>query len=249
MSRLYEASAIDSTYEIAERFMSVIIRDCGPYLKEIQSSSPKFLISGRNSDYSWFEKDVRKDRRPKDINSEIHNDIDSLFQLKFGYTPRSNSIFCTTRIDITSLYGKAYLIFPKEHFKYLWSPQIYDLFVWLEKKCNYREIKRYNGLYELFHEEVVAEYDGAKEGNVLDIERKAKERYVEYLQGIVDTYTKTNFKAALNSQHEIMVNCKSYYAVEYSRWHSTFETFFKYMGNNMPTMEIFKEWFYEIRRK
>ena len=247
--RLYEASAIDSTYEIAERFMSVIFDNCGQYLREIRSPDPKFLCSGRKSEYSWFEKDVRKDRRPVDINSEIHNDIDALFQLKFGYAPRSSSIFCTTRVDVTALYGKAYLIFPKGSFKYLWSPQIYDLFVWLEKKGNYREIKKVNGIYKLFYEEILAGYDGVTYSNKAEIEYKAKERYTEYLQGIVDTYTKSNFRAALDSQHEIMVNCKSYYAVEYSRWHATFETFFKYMGNNTPTIEIFKEWFYDVRRK
>ncbi len=247
MGRLYEASVIDTTYGIAEQFMSVIIRDCGPYLKEIQSPSPKFLISGRKSDYSWFEKDVRKDRKPVDMNSEIHNDLDALFQLKFGYPARSSSLFTSTRADVVSNYGKIYLIFPKGIFKYLWSPSVFDLYVHIQKRANYQEMKRYNGLLDYLTDEVTDEVKGTDKENYIKV--IAKERYDEYLQDVVNTYSKSNFNAALASGHEIMINCKSYYAVEHIRWHATFDTFFKYMGNNMPTMEIFKEWFYEVRRK
>jgi hypothetical protein len=246
MSRLYESNVTDDTYETASQFMSVIFDNCGPYLKEIRSSNPKFLVSGRRSDYSWFEKDVRADRKPVDINIEIHNDIDALFQLKFGYPARSSSIFCTTRYDITGLYGKTYLIFPKGSFKFLWSPTIYDLYVYFGKKSNYSEIKRSNGILQLYVDEITKEYKGTEREK--DIPELANERYAQFLQDIVDTYSKNNFRAALDSQHEVMINCKSYYAVEYTRWHKMFETFFKYMGNNMPTIDIFKEWFYEIRR-
>ena len=71
-------------------------KDCTPFLKDMIKGNWGFLYSGRDGRKGdVFKGKVRKNRKPTDTHRDIHRDLDILFQKKFGYPARSNSIFCT----------------------------------------------------------------------------------------------------------------------------------------------------------
>ena len=76
-----------------------VINDCQPFLKEMATvNPPQFMFSGRDTKGSWFEKDVRTDRKSKDMFPEIQKDFDDAFNKKFGWKPRINGLFSTGNI-------------------------------------------------------------------------------------------------------------------------------------------------------
>lgn len=74
----------------------------------------------------------RSNRRPTDTPSKIQEDLDDEFESSFGWRARSEGVFCTGSISTARSYnrptGTAYVIFPKNGFKYIWSPEYKDLF-------------------------------------------------------------------------------------------------------------------------
>jgi hypothetical protein len=115
-----------------------ILRDCKPFIKEAilpQKSKINFLYSGRGGSYVYFDKKkARKDRSPKDTYPDIHYDFDKEFQKQYGYPARSSSIFSTGDYNIASEYGYVYCMFPIGRYKYLWNPNVKDLYMYLNDK-------------------------------------------------------------------------------------------------------------------
>lgn len=63
----------------------------------------------------------RNDRTPRDTDAYIQTLTDTYLKLQ-GFTAlRSNSIFCTADESATDIYGRQYIIFPINGFKYTWS--------------------------------------------------------------------------------------------------------------------------------
>lgn len=107
-----------------------IIRDCQPYLKEINGIEERYLAQhGSKALISDDAKilTVRDDRRPKDTDIRVHNAVNDFFEEKFGWRAREKGIFVTGSINRATAYGESYLVFPIGEFKYLWSREISDL--------------------------------------------------------------------------------------------------------------------------
>lgn len=79
---------------------------------------------------------TRKNRTPKHLSIEKHNEVDKYFDEKFGIKFRSQSVFCTGDIKTASEYGKVAIIEPIGEFEVCWSPICFDLieiedFTWM----------------------------------------------------------------------------------------------------------------------
>jgi hypothetical protein len=79
------------------------------------------------------KKKVRKDRKPKDMDIKTHKELNKLFHKKFGWKVRSEGLFCTGNINEAGGYGYEFLVFPIGEFKYVWSPEIRDLYSFIEE--------------------------------------------------------------------------------------------------------------------
>ena len=169
-----------------------IKKECQPFLKEIHGAGFLWRGSDRSTRKGIEIIVPRKDRHPKDMPKVTHDMIDKILKKKFGWKPRSEGVFCSPVPSVAQLYGLdnyVYLIFPRGPFKYLWSPEIYDLFT---------ELKREN---LLFH----------------DKPDKKDIRFTydyEDFKKILDTYTDKNLKEAIKRGVEITIKCNSYYFVE-----------------------------------
>jgi hypothetical protein len=230
-------------------FITNILRDCKPFIRELDMNNPKFLYSGRKRDTDWFEQNVRNDRQPKDLAPDIHNDFDDEFMKQHGWRARSNSLFCSGLEAFSYEYGNTYMIFPKKQYKFLWSDEVGDLFMHLKNYVRGADFSRNgNGLYQYIFNVVEFEHtqknDFSKDGITVEVSA----RYYEFISDLVETYKSTDLKRAIDSHKEIMINCQSYYAVRYNRWFDTVRDFFKVFGNTWPDSDDLDIW-YKGRKK
>ena len=114
--------------------ISMVYDKCMPFIKELTtpkfSPADDFLYSGRHHSTRVFVTDIRSNRTPVDTTMDTHKEVDDLFKKKFGWKARSNAIFCTGDYNFAGSYGEnVYMIFPIGKYKYLWSPEIGDLYI------------------------------------------------------------------------------------------------------------------------
>jgi hypothetical protein len=58
----------------------------------------------------------------------LHNELDKELNKKFGWKVRSEGVFTTSSKSHASVYGKPYIFFPDNSFKYVFNPEITDLY-------------------------------------------------------------------------------------------------------------------------
>ena len=207
--------------------MTNILKECQPFVNEIMKSDPvNFLYSGRKRGSDWFESTIRNEREPKDINIDIHNDFDDEFNKQFGWKARSNTLFVTGKESAAFEYGNTYMIFPYGRYKFLWSPIVVDLYIYLGRHTNHTGTKNYNGLYQFIYDGAEWQENANKRFDS-DIKQIAQERYDKFIHDTVKTYRDTDINKAIYSDNEIMLNCSKYYAVRYNDWFDIFLNFFR----------------------
>lgn len=135
----------DEKIKLYENFFFHIKDECSQIIKiyKITSNSDRFLFRGikNNKNNRILVLNIKEDRKPRDTPHDIHNFFDETIE-KLGFdTNRSNSIFCIPKLSDAKFYGKPYIVFPNNGFKYLWGKNIKDLYVLL-LKINHREIKK-----------------------------------------------------------------------------------------------------------
>jgi len=230
--RINEESNLDKLVDV----LYSVIGDCQPFLKELGTvKPPQFLYSGRKTEDPWFEKDVRTDRRPTDTFIELHKDLDEAFNKKFGWKPRSNGLFCTGYLNDATDYGTAYTIFPKGPFKIIWSRSIGDLYLRLSDMTTgmSTSAKHENGIFKIFLDNTTYSNKYNKVPLTPEqIKEKVHEEYHKYINGIVGEYRDDKIMHAIGSHSEIMLNCKSYYAIKWHLYNNELRDFFKHYKNN-----------------
>jgi hypothetical protein len=80
------------------------------------------------ADSDFVKKNVRSDRTPMNMRPSVQKELDDGFQKEFGWKPRASGVFVTTNLDEIKMYGKPNFFFAIGDFKYVWSPNIVDLF-------------------------------------------------------------------------------------------------------------------------
>ena len=194
--RLYKYinEQLDYTEDDIDEIISVIQKNCKPYLKDVKTKyGDNFLLSGRRKYQGFFnKKKIRKMRVPKDTPMEIHKFMDNWFYKKFGIKFRSNSLFCFFDEDLALSYGYVYIIFPIGKYNILSSTEVGDLYALLNAK--------FTSTLTWKHGEFKEDY---KEQKLKEIE--------EFLEN------KANYKLnqLADIDNEVMLNCNEYYALFY----------------------------------
>jgi hypothetical protein len=115
----------------AGKVIQYINTNCQPFLKMMAKEGIKRpLYRGINADYGHevMIKKVRKNRRPTDTDTRLHNLLSAAFTSVFGWSARSQGVFATGHDHDAYSYGKVYAIFPIGNFKFIYSKNIGDLF-------------------------------------------------------------------------------------------------------------------------
>jgi len=108
--------------------MKVIVtigQECRPYLNQV--SNPLGLFRGVDGGGKAIKKRIRlDDREPQGMSRRTQSKVNRAFTDKFG-APFRNSMLCTGDENEAEAFGNLYSVFPIGDFKFLWSPEIYDL--------------------------------------------------------------------------------------------------------------------------
>lgn len=174
-----------------------IKRDCKPFLKKISGGDLLWRGSKIPMEGEFIIKvKPRKDRHPKDMNFGVHEIIDDMFLKHKKWRARSQGVFATEYRSTAGAYGTARLVFPIGNFKFLYNPNITDLY---QKILNLGI--NYSG-------DIVPE-----ENMDQKFKTKAKVKRSE-LEKIIKGYKSTNLTKSNDT--EIAILCKAYYLVDVS---------------------------------
>jgi hypothetical protein len=166
--------------------VQIIRSSCKPFLREIENGWFGFLYRGSKK---RFETNIerfssRTDRRPVDMSLTKHEILDRIFEKKFGWKARSGGVFCSGHPSIAARYGTPYLFFPIGEYKYIWSPEIRDLYDYINKKTP----------------------------SFMDTDKDIVIRETEkFFENVVDLYKDNDLKEAMKAGNEITMKCKTYY--------------------------------------
>jgi len=175
-----------------------IKRDCQPYLQEAKPfDAYTQLMRGMGKANKNFidNKSIRlDDRTPKDIPKELHSRINSYFKQKFGGEFR-NALFASGDYIQAENYGNVYYIYPIGDFKYLYNPDIEDLFM------NYDEYAPW--------------FKPGTGPSPEELERQRREAMQTFFDEEIDVngWHNTNLQAGIQSGMEIMIRAKAYHAI------------------------------------
>lgn len=182
---------------------------CKPFLDESKrkgllfrgigtfAQSGEFNLPGLTDAIPFAIITPRVDRQPRNMPKKFHTLIDDWFKDKFGLKARSAGVFAfgVKSSNTAASYaassnkgqgGFACVIFPIGPFKYVWSPEVHDL-------------------YADFGWAGCIIQDGENTGEI-DVQKF--HRYLETLD-----YKSTDLSAALQSKNEIMLVCDKYLAL------------------------------------
>lgn len=139
------------------------------------------------------------DRRPLDTHALLHNMIDEELKKRFGWAPRSRGMFCFNRSGSVNAqeYGTPYKICPLESFKYIWSPDVQDLY---NKMTMLRLANPQNGL--------------KRPSKVYNMADEDVQNWRHALQPVFDSYIDTGLNKFISGPpREIMLSCTKYLAI------------------------------------
>lgn len=140
---------------ISREDIAKIKKECSQIVR-IYKRTNKFLYRGlqTTNNFSFGKIIPRTNRRPKDTPREYSEKADDFFYRKFGWQPRKEGVFAVARFDTARSYSissHADIIFPANGFKYIWSPEVEDLYADVFEKIGYDE-------EENFFDDWIAEY-------------------------------------------------------------------------------------------
>lgn len=189
-----------------------------------------FFYRGISSVESIIEKKPRMDRRPKDSHIKLTAWMDDAFESKFHWRPRSEGVFATGSGEMANGYGhQVYMFFPSNGFKFIWSPEISDIYRDLHFGDYYDTetpsirsklftlwLKKYDvGLAGHETEEGFWE----PEVSFDDYLKTHDETWKEKIEAVVKKdYKSTDLEAAMRSGHEVMFKCDKYCATVFQHY-------------------------------
>ena len=162
-----------------------LLKNCQPFIKALRGVQNFGLWRGAKKliDTSRLIS-VRTDRQPMDTSRETQNMLDKIFFKKFGWKARSEGLFGTGNKSFASMYGRPHLVFPVGQFKFIWSPEIKDLYTDMIERDMWIWERDPDGGFGILSKSI-------DEAN----------------------YTDKDFHSAIGSGHEIMIKCKEYYLI------------------------------------
>lgn len=183
-----------------------IIKQCQPWFDEAGDEGYIMYRGAIIPRGGILIKHTYGNRKPLDSSHIMHEALDLYFLQAYGHRWRSDHVtFSSPSESVAEQYGPSIgIVLPIGTFKYIWSPQITDLY------------KQFNRLIssQLYPEEITArtnlktlvsgeEYDKNLGILVRGIARIFEEGGIQY----------TGNNLVENTQSEIMINCQSYYLI------------------------------------
>jgi hypothetical protein len=215
---------------VVDEIVSKLIKDCKPYLKVLAKSNFRYMIyRGTKHTYGTISKvKPRNDRTPKDMHKELHNILDNGFKKKFGWKARSEGVFVNPSQEMLVEYGLAYMFFPIGKFKFVWSPEIKDLYTNMGMR-DYRDLdvvtyyeNRNEWWYEKWESSIAKEYGLTSTNTVEYFKEVNKDKAEQVIQTEIEkkinTYQSTNLDKYLKTNNEASFKCKEYYMVRVDEW-------------------------------
>ena len=192
MSKFYSWLNEQSEEEI-ERVKRTLKKRCMPFLKEFDAP----IYRGYNKGISGLmsRKITRKDRVPRFIPKEVHEELDDLLESIYGWRPRSNGIFTGDEITAAN-FGKLYMFFPVGKYQYIWTERTSDL-------------------YELYDILSMVKDNIEKGGSkpVVDSYERTKNQLFELIKSGIYHDNRLNWIVRNRRSYEAIFNCESYYLV------------------------------------
>lgn len=147
--------------------IKTVFKDCQPYLKELRKNrADHFFYRGtRKRGDTIIEIKPRQDRQPKDTPPEIQDYIDDYFQKKFKWRPRSQGVFTSYRTTEASSYGDLHMFFPKGKYDYIFSPEVQDLWGYIDDNGLIQYIENEPDFYYNDYEDEWLDKYGEESGN------------------------------------------------------------------------------------
>jgi len=105
-------------------------KKCKPYIKELKGAK-YLLVRGVNSNVvpQFMQiRSVRKNRKPRVINSELHDKLGKYSKEHFGWNFRTEGLFTSKSVNDVTTWGHPVIIFPIGKFKYVWNDNVYELY-------------------------------------------------------------------------------------------------------------------------
>lgn len=201
------AEVDDKADDEAPTFAEVMLRDCGPFMKQSQRNGLLFRgitgygdLQGKikigDETVPYYKKKVRKDRNPLSTKGPVHKIIDDWFEEEMGMRARSQAIFCygETGREIAAGYGDRTVVFPIGKFIYCWSPKVKDL-------------------YDVIIEKFEGDKGSIKKAYIGSDGKPDYNAVAETMNSL--GYTINGFNEAVADNCEIMIECDEYYVIPY----------------------------------
>lgn len=139
-------------------------------------------------------KATRKDRKPRFIPEDVHNEMDNVLYDMFGWYPRSNGVFTGSEgvaREFATNISKVYLFFPVGDYSYIWTEDYMSLYQIYDRLSDLKAMGQTND----------PQYEALKNG-LLKMSKKV--------------YKKRNLNKAVenNKYFEAIFNCESFYLVD-----------------------------------
>lgn len=110
--------------------IATLQKDCKKFLDEVNVTGNTQLWRGTDdvpTGTGFTKMKMIHNRLPMSTKHHIHDFLNDFFQDKFGWKAR-NGVFCMGNINGVKAYGPPYAIFPIGNYKYIWSPDVDDVF-------------------------------------------------------------------------------------------------------------------------
>lgn len=232
--KLYE---IDNSESIADK----IEKDCQPWIQKVNPTN--FVYRGMKiKDPEHIQIiNTRKDRKPKDSSWNKHHLLNILIENAGLSANRNNSAFVTSQSKMARKFGTVFIFYPIGDFNYTWSPYNSDFFQTLElfgnvlsitkenfedikqillKKLNFSKFEKPPYEWENYN---VIKSEVNFETFLQTVQENLGTNYILNYFDISDYHLNKWFrgddgslKNAVDSGHEIMIECEKYYIIRSS---------------------------------
>lgn len=124
-------------------FFNGLKRDCSEYIETIIGTKRMLYRGLKTHDAPLLKMASRENRKPKDSPVPYQEALDRWLEAHGYDARRSNSYFATSEARDAKQYGKVYMVFPCNGFKFTWFSDGFDL--WVARGQFYKHLREIAG--------------------------------------------------------------------------------------------------------
>lgn len=178
--------------ESIDNIISKLEENCSSFIDELRRKNIEPLFRGTHKPVNEIvEIKADKFRIPKDLDMNISNIFNDCFRANFGVPIRSQGVFTSKSPYVTETYGKTQIFFPIGEYRYFWSPNVDDLYQYVDEN-----------LHNVYQYGIYSEEDDYDE----------EEQIYNFVDETVASYVDNQLDRC--ERQEITFVCDSYYLVE-----------------------------------